>query len=75
MFLAHYQVIEKKQYADRAMAVLTHAITAGYANAVHLKDDDDFAAIRSRLDFKKLVADLEVRHRESEPRNQGSKNP
>ena len=43
----------KKQYADRALAVLTKAVAA------HLKADDDFAALRTRDDFKQLVADLE----------------
>ena len=49
----------KKQYADRALAVLTKAVAAGYADAAHLKADDDFAALRTRDDFKQLVADLE----------------
>jgi serine/threonine protein kinase len=51
----------QKQYADRALAVLTKAVTAGYANAGYLKTNPDWAVLQPRDDFKHLVSDLEKR--------------
>jgi eukaryotic-like serine/threonine-protein kinase len=45
--------------ADRAMALLKQAITAGFNNAAHLKKDKDVDPLRGREDFKKLMAQLE----------------
>jgi serine/threonine protein kinase len=45
--------------ADRAMAWLKQAVTAGYKNAAHIKRNKDLDALRGRADFTKLVATLE----------------
>jgi eukaryotic-like serine/threonine-protein kinase len=45
--------------ADRAMAGLKQAITAGFKDVAHLKKDKDLDALRARDDFKKLMAELE----------------
>jgi len=45
--------------ADRAMAWLKQAVGAGYKDIANLKKDTDLASLRSRDDFKKLVAELE----------------
>jgi non-specific serine/threonine protein kinase/serine/threonine-protein kinase len=47
--------------ADRAMALLTQAVAAGYWNVKFLKDDADFDVLRGREDYKKLIADLEAK--------------
>ena len=60
-------VDRKKQYADRAMAVLTKAVAAGYADPAHLTADDDLATLRNRDDFKALVAGLEKAHQPKPP--------
>jgi serine/threonine protein kinase len=45
--------------ADRAMAWLKQAVSAGYKNAAQMKKDHDLDALRARDDFKRLVAGLE----------------
>jgi tetratricopeptide (TPR) repeat protein len=50
-----------KEEADRAMAWLTKAIAAGWKDAAHIRKDTDLDFLRDREDFKKLLADLEVR--------------
>jgi tetratricopeptide (TPR) repeat protein len=45
--------------ADRALAWLKQAVTAGYKNAAHMKQDKDLDALRSRPDFQQLLAELE----------------
>ncbi|HXY33374.1 MAG TPA: serine/threonine-protein kinase [Planctomycetaceae bacterium] len=45
--------------ADRAMAWLKQAVSAGYKNAAHIKEDRDLDALRARDDFKQLVAELQ----------------
>jgi eukaryotic-like serine/threonine-protein kinase len=51
--------------ADRAMAWLKQAVGAGYKGVANLKKDTDLDLLRSRDDFKKLVAELEdVKKRE-----------
>jgi serine/threonine protein kinase/tetratricopeptide (TPR) repeat protein len=45
--------------ADRAMAWLTRAVAAGYANAAHIRKDADLDFLRDRADFQKLVAELD----------------
>ncbi|MFO0804999.1 MAG: serine/threonine-protein kinase [Gemmataceae bacterium] len=41
--------------ADRAMALLTKAVAAGFDDAKELEQSDDFTALRGRDDFKKLI--------------------
>ncbi|HLW68858.1 MAG TPA: tetratricopeptide repeat protein, partial [Gemmataceae bacterium] len=56
---------KKLEYADRAMELLRKAVSAGYNDVVKMKDDDDLAALRDRDDFKKLLAELEAKQKES----------
>jgi serine/threonine protein kinase/regulator of sirC expression with transglutaminase-like and TPR domain len=51
--------------ADQAMADLPQAITRGFRNAALLKKLDDLAPLRSRDDFKRLVAELEAMQKQS----------
>jgi len=44
---------------DRAVALLKLAVSSGFKDAGHMKKDDDLDPLRSREDFKKLVAQLE----------------
>ncbi len=46
--------------AERAMAWLKQAVSAGYKNAAHMKQDSDLDALRSRPDFRQLLASLEA---------------
>jgi len=48
-----------KTYAERALDLLRQAITLGYKDVEQLKSAEDFAPLRSRDDFKKLLAGLE----------------
>jgi tetratricopeptide (TPR) repeat protein len=45
--------------ADRAMAWLQQAVSAGFNNAAHMKQDRDLDALRDRADFAKLVTMVE----------------
>src|SRR5262249_52479315 len=47
--------------ADCAMVLLTKAVAARSAGFAELKEDADFDALRGREDFKKLLADLEMK--------------
>jgi serine/threonine-protein kinase len=49
-----------KSYADRAMETLRQAVANGYKEAAALKKDADLNPLRSRDDFKKLVAEMEM---------------
>jgi hypothetical protein len=44
--------------ADRAVAELRRAIDRGFRDAGHIARDPDYDSIRSRADFKGLLADL-----------------
>jgi tetratricopeptide (TPR) repeat protein/tRNA A-37 threonylcarbamoyl transferase component Bud32 len=58
--LASGKIADKKlELADRAMELLQKAVQAGFTNAAHMKQDNDLDALRDRVDFKKLLADLE----------------
>jgi serine/threonine-protein kinase len=48
-----------KSYGDRAMELLRQAVASGHKDAVNLKKDSDLDPLRSRDDFKKLLADME----------------
>jgi serine/threonine-protein kinase len=54
----------KDQYAARAIELLTKAREGGYfkdpKNVAHMKKDSDLDSLRSRSDYKKLVAELEA---------------
>jgi tetratricopeptide (TPR) repeat protein len=47
--------------ADKAMSWLQKAVAAGWKNAAHMKKDTDLDALRDREDFRKVLAELEVK--------------
>ena len=60
--VASGKVADKKdEYATRALELLRQAVKAGYKDAAHMKTDIDLDALRDRDDFKKLVAELDVK--------------
>jgi tetratricopeptide (TPR) repeat protein len=60
--VASGKVADKKQeYAARAMELLRQAVKAGFKDASHLARDTDLDPLRGREDFKKLLAELEMR--------------
>jgi tetratricopeptide (TPR) repeat protein len=48
-------------YADQAIAMLRDALAKGYNDADHLQTDKDLDPLRSREDFKTMVAELEAK--------------
>src|SRR5262249_2154170 len=48
-----------KSYGDRAMETLRQAVAKGYKDAANLKKEKALDPLRSRDDFKKLLAELE----------------
>jgi hypothetical protein len=46
--------------ADRAMAWLKQAVTAGYNDFQNIKSEKDLDVLRDRKDFQRLLADLEA---------------
>jgi serine/threonine protein kinase/tetratricopeptide (TPR) repeat protein len=50
-----------KEQADLAMAWLHKAVAAGFADAAHMKKDEDIDALRGREDFRKLLAELQAK--------------
>jgi serine/threonine protein kinase/tetratricopeptide (TPR) repeat protein len=50
-----------KKLEDEAMSLLKQAVTKGFKNAAHFKQDKDIDALREREDFKKLLAELDNR--------------
>ena len=46
-------------YADRAIALIRQALAQGFLNADALQKTADFEPLRSRDDFKKIMADLQ----------------
>jgi serine/threonine protein kinase/tetratricopeptide (TPR) repeat protein len=49
------------QYAGRALEILRQAVQNGYKDVDHMKKDTDLDPLRSREDFKRLLAELEAR--------------
>jgi tetratricopeptide (TPR) repeat protein/tRNA A-37 threonylcarbamoyl transferase component Bud32 len=47
--------------ADKAMAWLTKAVSAGFKDVAHIRKDNDLDFLRDRADFQKLLADLEAK--------------
>ena len=45
--------------ADQAMEWLKQTVAAGFNNAAHMKQDTDLDALRTREDFRQLIAKLE----------------
>jgi serine/threonine protein kinase len=50
-----------KADADRAMTWLAKAVDAGYSDAADLETNDDFAPLRGREDFQKLLQGIKAR--------------
>jgi serine/threonine protein kinase len=50
---------EARLYSDAAMKLLREAVGRGYKNVAHLASDADFAPLRQREDFRKLMAELD----------------
>ena len=50
---------KKQEYGDRAMELLQKAVKSGYQDAAHMAKDTDLDSLRSRDDFKKLLAELQ----------------
>ena len=48
-------------YADRAMQMLRAAVKKGFQDAGQMKRDANLSPLRSRDDFKELLADLEAK--------------
>ncbi|MFL5245264.1 MAG: protein kinase domain-containing protein [Gemmataceae bacterium] len=51
----------EKEEADLAMAWLTKAVAAGFADPAQLRQDADLDTLRTREDFRKLLADVEAK--------------
>ena len=49
----------KTSTADEAMKMLRDAVARGFKDAAYMKKDTDFAPLREREDFQKLLAELE----------------
>jgi tetratricopeptide (TPR) repeat protein len=56
--LAHARSKDDK-HAARAIELLRQAVSRGFRDADHVKNDTDFDSLRQRDDFKKVVAELE----------------
>jgi len=55
---------DRDKHADLAMDWLKQAVTAGYKDIAHMKNDKDLDSLRDRNDFKKLITDLEAKAQE-----------
>jgi serine/threonine protein kinase/tetratricopeptide (TPR) repeat protein len=65
----------KARYADRAMEYLRDALSRDYGNPGVLKGDSDLDPVRSRADFRKLLADLEAQEKLSGNRGETGAEP
>ncbi len=52
---------DRDKQADLAMDWLSRAVSAGFKDVAQISKDSDLDALRNRADFKKLLADLEVK--------------
>ncbi|MCI0456168.1 MAG: tetratricopeptide repeat protein, partial [Gemmataceae bacterium] len=53
-----------RSYAERAMTTLRLAVKHGYHDAARLRTERYFASVRSRPDFRELVAELEQKQKQ-----------
>jgi hypothetical protein len=56
-----------RQYADRAMDYLRQVMMLDYKYAAQMRTDPDFAPLRGRPDFRRLMSELESRSKHREP--------
>src|SRR5262249_28144254 len=49
-------------YAGRALAMLRQAVARGYKNVARLKKSPDLQPLRERVEFRKLLAELEEKY-------------
>jgi tetratricopeptide (TPR) repeat protein len=61
-----------EEYAARAVELLRQAVAKGFKDIEHMKKDTDLDALREREDFKKLLAEMEAKQKESRVKNQQS---
>jgi serine/threonine protein kinase len=64
--VSKHDKLDKKQrteaaqfYADEAMKMLRDAVSKGFKDTAHMKQDKDLDPLREREDFKKLLAEVE----------------
>jgi serine/threonine-protein kinase len=57
----HTSSLRAEQYAQRAAALLRQAVQKGYQDVAHMKKDAELDSLRPRLDFQRLLADLEAK--------------
>jgi predicted Zn-dependent protease len=50
---------KKREYADRAIELLSKAVNAGYKDAAHMVKDTDLDTLRDREDFKMILESLD----------------
>jgi serine/threonine protein kinase len=60
---------QTKPDCEKSMAWLTKAVAAGFADSSLLQVEPSFRLMRDRMDFQKLVADLESRSKSNVPRS------
>jgi tetratricopeptide (TPR) repeat protein len=46
-------------YVERALALLRQAVERGFKEAAHMKQDSDLEVLRTREEFKQLIAEIE----------------
>jgi tetratricopeptide (TPR) repeat protein len=51
----------KDRYAERALELLRQAVDRGYRSAAHMKAEPDLEPLRGREEFKKVIAELEMK--------------
>jgi tetratricopeptide (TPR) repeat protein len=53
--------LSKEECAKRAVALLQQAVARGFRDTEYMRKDNDLKALRERDDFKKLLAELEMK--------------
>jgi hypothetical protein len=61
-FVDHLTAAEAKTFAEKSSAALAAVVKTGWAAPSELKEPD-FDALRSRDDFRKLLAEVETRNK------------
>jgi hypothetical protein len=49
-----------EKFTEEALSILKQAVAKGFKKAAHMKQDKDLDALRARVDFQKLLAELEA---------------